>query len=124
MTSQNRRGQNNINNGGGSKNKTTSQNNNSGSQTTPKKVEFRYQVHDGSRRGGYTFKKITQAVILKIKTTFQGGRYIVNSLRARRKLGPATPTRGTSVITDVALKAIEQETFNRKYEAQLAHYFT
>ena len=48
----------------------------------------------------------------------------MNSLRVRKRLGPATPTRGTSVITDEALKAIEQETFNRKYEAQLAHYFT
>ena len=28
------------------------------------------------------------------------------------------------MITDIALKAIGQEIFNRKYEAQLAHYFT
>ena len=40
------------------------------------------------------------------------------------KVGPAVPTRGTSQITDAALKAIEQETLNRKYEAQLVHYFS
>ena len=68
-------------------------------------------------------EKITQAVILKIQTTFQGGKYVLNSLRVRRKLGPATPTRGTSVITDEALKAIEPKTVNIKYKAQLVHYF-
>ena len=72
MTSQNRRSRNNINNGGGSKNKTTSQNNNSGSRKCPKQMEFSNQLHDGNRRGGYTFEKITQEVLLKIQTTFQG----------------------------------------------------
>ena len=122
MTSQNRRGRNRYKGGVSSGSKTTSQNNNS-AKTIPKKKEFWYQLHDGSRGNGYTFEKITQAIILKIQTTFTGGRYIVNSLRAQIKDGPAVPTRGTSVKTDAALKAIEQETLNRKYEAQLAHYF-
>ena len=103
-------------------NKKTSQSN-SGAKTIPKKKEFWYQLHDGSRGNGYTFEKITQTIISKIQTAFTGGQYIVNSLRAKAKIGPAIPTRGTSTIVDATLKAVEQETLNRKYEAQLAHYF-
>ena len=39
------------------------------------------------------------------------------------KIGPAVPKTDTSTKSNTAAKAIEQETFNRKYEAQLAHYF-
>ena len=79
--------------GGVSTTKTTSQNRSSGTAAIAKKKEFRYQLHDsGSRGNGYTFEKITQAIILKIQTTFNGGRYIVTSLRSRVKQGPPMPT--------------------------------
>ena len=107
--------------GGGSTTKTTSQNRSS-STTVAKKKEFKFQLHDG-RGSGYTFKKITQSIILKIQTTFNGGRYIVTSLRSRVKAGPPMPTRGVSALVNADLKAVEQETLNRKFEAQLAHYF-
>ena len=83
MTSQNRRGQNRNNGGVSNTNKTTSQNSGGAKSTIPKEKEFRYHLHDGSRDNGYTFKKITQAIILKIQTTFNGGRYIVTLLRSR-----------------------------------------
>ena len=47
----------------------------------------------------------------------------MTSLRSRVKQGPPMPTQGVSVLDNVDLKAVEQETLNRKYEAQLAHYF-
>ena len=121
MTSQYRRGR--SKKGCVSTNKTTSQNRSSGTTAIAKKKEFRYQLHDSSRGNGYTFEKITQAIILKIQTTFNGGHYIVTSLRSRVKKGPPMPTRGVSVLVNVDLKAIEQETLNRKFEAQLVHYF-
>ena len=121
MTSQYRRGR--SKKGGVSTSKTTSQNRSSGTTAIAKKKEFRYQLQDSSQGNGYTFEKITQAIILKIQTTFNGGRDIVTSLRSRVKQGPPMPTRGVSVLGNADLKSIEQENLNRKYEAQLAHYF-
>ena len=107
MTSQNKRSRYRTRGGVSSEKKTTSENN-SGAKTTPKKKEFWYQLHDGSRGNGYTFEKITQTIILKIQTTFTGGRYIVNSLRARAKIGPAIPTRGTRTESDATLNQLNK----------------
>ena len=62
-------------------------------------------------------------MILKIQTDFTSARYVVSSLRKKVKDGPPIPTRELSSKTDPALKAVEQETFNRKYEAKSAHYY-
>ena len=80
-------------------------------------------MHDTTRKGGYTYKKIFDAIILKIQTTFDGGRYIVKLLRSKIKDGPPQPIRGLSQKTDLLEKAVEQESLNRKYEAQLSYYF-
>ena len=117
----NRRGRNRNSNN----NKPTS-NGNQGSGKNPayqKKAEFKFQMHDTTRKGGYTYKKIFDAIILKIQTTFDGGRYIVKLLRSKIKDGPPQPIRGLSQKTDLLEKAVEQESLNRKYEAQLSYYF-
>ena len=57
MTSQNRRRQNRYKGGVSSGSKTTSQNNSA--KIIPKKKEFWYQLHDGSRGNGYTFENNT-----------------------------------------------------------------
>ena len=89
-----------------------------------KKNEFKFQLHDATRKGGYTYKKIYDAIILKIQTTFDGRRYVVKSLRSKTKDGPPQPVRGLSQKTDLLEKVVEQESFNRKFEAQLSYYFT
>ena len=121
-SNRNRRGRNNNKSGN---TKTTNGGQGSGkSAGYQKRNEFKFQLHDTSRKGGYTFKKIFNAIILKIQTTFDGGRYIVKSLRGKAKEGPPVPARGQSQKTDQLERAIEQESLNRKYEAQLAYYFT
>ena len=121
----NRRGRNRNNQNSQNNNKSTSGNQGSGkSAGFQKKNEFKFQLHDTSRKGGYTYKKIFDAIVLKIQTTFDGGRFVVKSLRGKAKEGPILPTRGQSNKTDQLERAIEQESLNRKYEAQLSYYFT
>ena len=121
--SRNRRGRN--RNNGSNNNKPTSGGQSSGkSAGYQKKTEFKFQLHDSSRKGGYTYKKIFDAIILKIQTTFEGGRYVVTSLRGKVKGGPPAPVRGISQKVDLTEKTIEQESLNRKYDAQCGYYFT
>ena len=49
--------------------------------------EFKFQVNDGARKGGYAFGKIKEEIIQKIKTTFELSSMLVNSLRAGIKKG-------------------------------------
>ena len=88
MTSRN----NNRNSRGGNQKNQSSQSNNksnNGNQGSgksagyQKKNEFKFQLHDTSRKGGYTYKKIFDAIVLKIQTTFDGGRYVIKSLRGK-----------------------------------------
>ena len=121
----NRRGRNRNNQNSQNNNKSTSGNQGSGkSAGFQKRNEFKFQLHDTSRKGGYTYKKIFDAIVLKIQTSFDGGRFVVKSLRGKVKEGPVLPTRGQSNKTDQLERAIEQESLNRKYEAQLSYYFT
>ena len=93
------------------------------SRYNSKGSEFRFQLQDSTNKKTYTFEKIRDAIILRIQTQFQSGRYIVTSLRDGVKKGPPMPTRETSNKADADEKRIEQETMNRKYEAKLIHYF-
>ena len=132
MTGQRRRnrtrnassGQKSTNQGGGSSNSSKGKGNQGGKKNfQQKRAEFKFQLHDPTRKGGYTFEKIRDAIILKIQKEFQASRYIVSSLRNKVKQGPAMPDRTISTNADANLAAIEQETFNRRYEAQLAYHF-
>ena len=40
------------------------------------------------------------------------------------KAGPAMPTQDVSTLADAEAKRIQQETYNRKYDAELNYYFT
>ena len=59
-------------------------NGNSGrSHYSSKGTDFKFQLHDSSNKKTYTFEKIREAIILKIQTTYQSGRYVVSLLRNR-----------------------------------------
>ena len=115
------RTQNSQNNQGNKRNNSTS--NSSGKAKFNKVAEFKFQLQDSGNRKAYTFEKIKEAVILKIQTDFQAGRYVVSSLRSKAKSGPPTPTRETSSKANEDKRKVEQETLNRKYEAKLVHFF-
>ena len=89
-----------------------------------KRTEFKFQLHDPSRKGGYTYERLHEAIVIKIQKEFTSGRHIVQSLRNKAKAGPAIPTRDVSTLTDADQKRIQQETYNRKYDAELNYYFT
>ena len=72
-----------------------------------KSNEFKFQLHDGGSKKAYTFEKLKKAVILKIQTDFQAARYVVSSLRNKKKDGPPVPVRETSNKTNPDEKAIE-----------------
>ena len=50
------------------------------SRYNSKGSEFRFQLQDSTNKKTYTFEKIRDAIILRIQTSFQSGRYIVTSL--------------------------------------------
>ena len=103
--------------------KTTSQNGGSNQRKyDPKKAEFKFMLHEPNKKGGYTYDKIFEAITLKIQKEYSGARFVVNSLRRRTRQGPTAPVRDTSNLPDPAAKAIEQETFDRKYEILMAHH--
>ena len=124
-----RRNRNNSNSGRtqNSQNQSSKRNNNTtnsnGKARFNKVSEFKFQLQDSGNKKAYTFEKIKEAVILKIQTDFQAGRYVVSSLRSKVKSGPPTPTRETSSKANEDERRIEQETLNRKYEAKLVHFF-
>ena len=101
--------------------------NSSGNKRNPqqqKRTEFKFQLHDPSRKGGYTYERLHEAIVIKIQKEFTSGRHIVQSLRNGAKAGPAIPTRDVSTLADAEQKRIQQETHNRKYDAELNYYFT
>ena len=102
----------------------TSGGNNYRNNKTNKNNEFKFQLHDGSNKRTYTYEKIKEAMILKIQTDFTSSRYVVSSLRNKIKEGPPIPVREISRNPDEEMRSIEQETFNRRYEAKSAHFYS
>ena len=74
-----------------------------------KRTEFKFQLHDPSRKGGYTYERLHEAIVIKIQKEFTSGRHIVQSLRNRVKAGPAIPTRDVSTLADA-----EQKEFSKR----------
>ena len=97
---------------------------NSGNKRFYKKAELKFQLHDSARKGVYSYHQIHDAIIIKVQTTLYGGRFVFKSLMDTVKSGSEVPVRGQSQKVDNLEKMIEQESFNRKYKAQLAHYFS
>ena len=75
----NRRYRNRSGNGQKSSGKSTKSNNaKKCSNITSKKIEFKFQLQDGSRKGGYTYEKILQAIILKYRPCFRVVNYLLS----------------------------------------------
>ena len=91
----------------GNKRNNSTNNSNGKARFNNKVAEFKFQLQDSGNKKAYTFEKIKEAVILKIQTDFQAGRYVVSSLRSKVKSGPPTPTRETSSKTNEDERKIE-----------------
>ena len=114
--------------GGSQKNNTNNGNSNSKKYNGRRnfrnnnKPEFKFQLHDSLRKGSYTCKKLTEAIVTKIQKEFDGGRWLVKSIREKAKSGPPEPELQISNKVDNNEKARENQRFLRAYESKMTYH--
>ena len=77
-----------------------------------------------NNNGGCTFDRIVDAIILKIKSTFDGptGSLVVKSLCDKREHVFIEPEMEASTKTYPAMKALDTERLLRNWEKDYGHY--
>ena len=82
---------------------------------------MRFHLHDSaSRKNSESFAKIKEAIVLKIKETFDSPRHVAESISSKVKKVFNDPVRVESQESDPARKAIEDQTNLERWKIDYA----